>query len=106
MWLDPGFVGENVSLLHAEPAWSVVVSYHKQFFSREACAARQGKSATVNSDVGMSMSPGLGRLLFPCLLEAYCDDETRDWKRCLRLCVSWEDNHEWYVAVARAARLR
>ena len=66
MWLDPGFVGENVSLLHAEPAWSVVVSYHKQFFSREACAARQEKSAKVNSDVGMSTSPGLGRLLFPC----------------------------------------
>ena len=105
MWLDPGFVGENVSLLHAEPAWSVVVSYHKQFFSRDACAARQEKSAKVNSDVGMSTSPGLGRLLFPCPLEAYCDDETRDWQKMpssLRLLGGQPIVFAWYVAAARA----
>ena len=105
MWLDPGFVGENVSLLHAEPAWSVVVSLHKQFFSRDACAARQEKSAKVNSDVGMSTSPGLGRLLFPCPLEAYCDDETRDWQKMpssLRLLGGQPIVFAWYVAAARA----
>ena len=30
MWLDLGFVGEFVSLLHAEPVWSVVAQYQKE----------------------------------------------------------------------------
>ena len=86
MWLDPGFVGEFVSFLHAEPAWSVVVNYQKQFFSREACVGR-------------------GRLLFPCQLEAYSDDLARDWSKMpvsLRLLGGQPIVFAWYVAAARA----
>ena len=86
MWLDPGFVGEFVSLLHAEPAWSVVGNYQKEFFSREACNGR-------------------GRLLFPCVLEAYSVDEGRDWSKMpLSLCLLGGQAivFAWYVAAARA----
>ena len=96
MWLDPGFVGAHVSMLHAEPAWSVVVGYQKQFFSREACA---------EDSVGVTTTAGLGRLLFPCSLEAYCDDETRDWSKMpssLSLLGGQPIVFAWYVAAARA----
>ena len=81
MWLDPGFIGDFVSVLHAEPAWSVVVGYQQQFFSRDACAARQESPEASSAAAGLSASAGgLGRLLFPCSLEAYTTtDEERDW---------------------------
>ena len=59
MWLSLGFVGDAAALLHAEPEWATVISYQKQFFSRS---------------VGSS-TPEIARILFPCVLEAYCDDE-------------------------------
>ena len=95
-WLGPGFVGEHVSMLHTEPAWSVLVSYQKQFFSREACA---------DANVGESTETKLGRMLFPCPLEAYSDDETRDWSampKSLRLLGGQPIVFAWYVAAARA----
>ena len=105
MWLDPGFVGELVSMLHAEPPWSVVVSYQKQFFSREACAGRHGSSEQASSGVGVSTQAGLGRLLFPCPLEAYSDVEARDWSvmpSSMRLLGGQTMVFAWYVAAARA----
>ena len=86
MWLDPGFVGEFVSLLHAEPAWSVVGNYQKDFFSQKACT-------------------GKGRLVFPCVMEAYSVDESRDWSimpSCLCLLGGQAIVFAWYVAAARA----
>ena len=86
MWLDPGFVGEFVSLLHAEPAWSVVADYQKEYFSHKACH-------------------GKGRLLFPCALEAYSVDESRDWSTMpSSLCLLGGQAivFAWYLAAARA----
>ena len=86
MWLDPGFVGEYVALLHAEPAWSVVGHYQKEFFSQKACA-------------------GGGRLVFPCVLEAYSVDDSRDWSTMpSSLCLLGGQAivFAWYVAAARA----
>ena len=86
MWLDPGFVGEYVSLLHAEPAWSVVANYQKDFFSQKECT-------------------GKGRLVFPCVLEAYSVDESRDWSTMpSSLCLLGGQAivFAWYVAAARA----
>ena len=86
MWLDPGFVGANVSLLHAEPGWSVVTNYQKDFFSQKACG-------------------GKGRLVFPCVLEAYSDEESRDWSTMpSSLCLLGGQAivFAWYVAAARA----
>ena len=54
MWLDPGFVGEFVSLLHAEPAWKIVAQYQKEFFSQKAVA-------------------GKGRLVFPMRVGSVLD---------------------------------
>ena len=86
MWLDPGFVGEFVSLLHAEPAWSVVADYQKEYFSHKACH-------------------GKGRLVFPCGLEAYSLDESRDWSTMpSSLCLLGGQAivFAWYLAAARA----
>ena len=86
MWLDPGFIGEFVSLLHAEPAWSVVAGYQKEYFSHKACH-------------------GKGRLVFPCGLEAYSLDESRDWSTMpSSLCLLGGQAivFAWYLAAARA----
>ena len=86
MWLDPGFVGEFVSLLHAEPSWSAVVKYQKEFFRQKPSADK-------------------GRLQFPCVLEAYSVDESRDWGVMpSHLCLLGGQAivFAWYVAAARA----
>ena len=92
-WLDPGFVGGHVPLLHQAPQWSVVAKYTQEFFSRTACgAAEEGES-------------GLGRLLFPCVVEAYECDAGRDWSkmpRSLKLLAGQPMLFAWYLAAARA----
>ena len=92
-WLDPGFVGGHVPLLHQAPQWSVVAKYAQEFFGRTACgAAEEGES-------------GLGRLLFPCVVEAYECDAERDWSkmpRSLKLLAGQPMLFAWYLAAARA----
>ena len=86
MWFDPGFIGEFVSFLHAEPSWSVVADYQKDYFSHKACL-------------------GKGRLVFPCALEAYSVDESRDWSTMpSSLCLLGGQAivFAWYLAAARA----
>ena len=95
LWLDPGFQGEHVSMLHQEPQWPVLVQYQEQFFSREACSqAEEGEQAS-----------GLGRLVFPMTLEAYEADLARDWAqmpRHLSLLAGQPMLLAWYLAAARA----
>ena len=95
-WLDPGFVGEHVHVLHQEAEWSVVVKYAEQFFSRTACLP-EGEAACPSS--------GLGRLMFPCPLEAYETDPSRDWGRAptgIKLLAGQPMLLAWYLAAARA----
>ena len=103
MWLDPGFVGEAAALLHPEPAWGTVVRYREQYFSRKACV--KPADADASSNVGQSTSASLGRILFPCVLEAYSDDAARDWSQMptsMRLLGGQAIVLAWYLAAGRA----
>ena len=98
-WLDPGFVGEHVHVLHQAAQWSTVVRYAEQFFSRAACLPEESEGAAA------CPSSGLGRLLFPCPLEAYETDPSRDWLRApagIKLLAGQPMVLAWYLAAARA----
>ena len=84
-----------------EPATNVaqtsrVVQYAEQFFSRTAC---------LPVEEGKDNLSGLGRLLFPCALEAYETDPDRDWGSFptgVRLLAGQPIVLAWYLAAARA----
>ena len=98
MWLDPGFVGPATAMLHEEPEWRVVVSYQREFFGRAACEEP-------NTNLGENTNAGLGRLPFPCTMQAYWEDPARDWSKMpstLRLMGGQAMLFAWYLAAGRA----
>ena len=108
-WLDLGFVGEMAALLHAEPAWGTVLRYQKQYFSRSACASMSATPAdaapAAEASVGLSTPARLDRLVFPCTMSAYSDDDAQDWSKMptsLRLLGGQAIVFAWYVAAGRA----
>ena len=112
MWLDLGFVGEHAALLHAEPAWATVVSYREQFFSRRACAGLSAPSGAGQSAAATEAEKhGVGRMLFPCVLEAFVDDSTKLLEAStmptnMHLLGGQAIAFAWYVAAARTVQDR